>query len=174
MTQRRLAIWSLVPLPFLNPACTSESPGHRPLFYHTLSHPLKKQGGGTSPRGFSWLRKSETLRLWAHLTHLPYIKGLSPAQHRPAPPAWQPTPWWGGSRRKTDLFLLGSAGNESAYSAEYLGSFPGLGRSPGEGKGCPLQYSDLENSMDYSPWGCKETQLSDSLGLQQHSHLPSL
>ena len=30
-----------------------------------------------------------------------------------------------------------------------LGSIPGLGRSPGEGKGYPLQYSGLENSMDY-------------------------
>ena len=29
-----------------------------------------------------------------------------------------------------------------------LGSVPGLGRSPGEGKGYPLQYSGLENSMD--------------------------
>ena len=29
-----------------------------------------------------------------------------------------------------------------------LGSIPGLGRSPGEGKGYPLQYSGLENSMD--------------------------
>ena len=30
-----------------------------------------------------------------------------------------------------------------------LGSIPGLGRNPGEGKGYPLQYSGLENSMDY-------------------------
>ena len=30
-----------------------------------------------------------------------------------------------------------------------LGSSPGLGRSPGEGKGYPLQYPGLENSMDY-------------------------
>ena len=30
-----------------------------------------------------------------------------------------------------------------------LGWIPGLGRSPGEGKGSPLQYSGLENSMDY-------------------------
>ena len=30
-----------------------------------------------------------------------------------------------------------------------MGSNPGLGRSPGEGKGYPLQYSGLENSMDY-------------------------
>ena len=43
---------------------------------------------------------------------------------------------------------LGSAGEESACNAGDLGSFPGLGRSPGEGKGSPLQYSGLENSMD--------------------------
>ena len=35
------------------------------------------------------------------------------------------------------------------------GSIPGLGRSPGEGKGYPLQYSGLENSMDYSLWVTK-------------------
>ena len=42
----------------------------------------------------------------------------------------------------------GSAGKESASNAGDLGSIPGLGRSPGEGKGYPLQYSGLENSMD--------------------------
>ena len=36
----------------------------------------------------------------------------------------------------------------SACNAGDLGSIPGLGRSPGEGKGYPLQYSGLENSMD--------------------------
>ena len=41
-----------------------------------------------------------------------------------------------------------SAGKESACNAGDLGSIPGLGRSPGEGKGYPLQYSGLENSMD--------------------------
>ena len=42
----------------------------------------------------------------------------------------------------------GSAGKESACNAGDLGSIPGLGRSPGEEKGYPLQYSGLENSMD--------------------------
>ena len=37
---------------------------------------------------------------------------------------------------------------ESAYNAGDLGLIPGLGRSPGKGKGYPLQYSCLENSMD--------------------------
>ena len=44
-----------------------------------------------------------------------------------------------------------------------LGSTPGLGRSPGEGKGYPLQYSGLENSMDYSPWGCKQSGTTERL-----------
>ena len=41
-----------------------------------------------------------------------------------------------------------SDGEESACNAGDLGSIPGLGRSPGEGKGYPIQYSGLENSMD--------------------------
>ena len=45
-------------------------------------------------------------------------------------------------------FPCGSAGKESAYNVGDLGSIHGLGRSPAEGKGYPLQYSDLENSMD--------------------------
>ena len=43
---------------------------------------------------------------------------------------------------------LCSGGKESAYNVGDLGSVPGLGRSPGEGKGYSLQYSGLENSMD--------------------------
>ena len=45
-------------------------------------------------------------------------------------------------------FPCGPAGKESACNAEDLGLIPGLERSPGEGKGYPLQYSGLENSMD--------------------------
>ena len=42
-------------------------------------------------------------------------------------------------------FLCGSAGKESACNAGDLGLIPGLGRSLGEGKNYPLQYSSLEN-----------------------------
>ena len=42
----------------------------------------------------------------------------------------------------------GSGCKESAHNAGELGSIPGLGRLPGEGKSYPLQYSGLENSMD--------------------------
>ena len=45
-------------------------------------------------------------------------------------------------------FPCGSAGKESTHNAEDLGSILGLERSPGEGKGYPLQYSGLENSVD--------------------------
>ena len=55
-------------------------------------------------------------------------------------------------------FLGGSDDKESACNAGDLGSIPGLGRSPGEGKGYPLQYSGLENSMDYIVHGVKESQ----------------
>ena len=49
-------------------------------------------------------------------------------------------------------FPGGSDGKASAYNAGDLGSIPGLGRSPGEGNGNPLQYSCLENSMDREAW----------------------
>ena len=45
-------------------------------------------------------------------------------------------------------FPCGSAGKESTCNAGDLGSIPGLGRSPGEGKVYPFQYSGLENSMN--------------------------
>ena len=58
-------------------------------------------------------------------------------------------------------FPCSSVGKESACNAGGLGSIPGLERSPGEGKGFPLQYSVLENSMDmYSPWGHKESDMT--------------
>ena len=44
--------------------------------------------------------------------------------------------------------IFGSAAKESTCNVADLGLIPGLGRSPREGKGYPLQYSGLENSMD--------------------------
>ena len=89
------------------------------------------------------------------------------------PPAMQET-WiqslgwedpWRRDRLPT-LFLgspCGSAGKESACNAGDLDSIPGLGRSPGEGKGYPLRYSGLENFMDYTVDGVSKswTRLSD-------------
>ena len=54
-------------------------------------------------------------------------------------------------------FPCGSAGKESACNVGDLGSIPGLGKSPGEGKGYPLQYSGLENSMDHIVHGVSKS-----------------
>ena len=61
----------------------------------------------------------------------------------------------GECHRRFRSFPCGSADKESACNTRDLGLTRGLGRSPGEGKGYPLQYYDLENSMHglYSPWG---------------------
>ena len=49
-------------------------------------------------------------------------------------------------------FPVGSEVKASAYDVGDLGSVPGLGRSPGEGNGNPLQHSCLENPMDGGAW----------------------
>ena len=49
-------------------------------------------------------------------------------------------------------FPGGSDGKACAYNVGDLGSIPGLGRSPGEGNGNPLQYSCVENPMDGGAW----------------------
>ena len=67
-------------------------------------------------------------------------------------------------RQRIDAFELcwrgtgfpdSSVGKESACNVGDLGSIPRLGRSPGEGKGYPLQYSGL--GIPYSSWGSKES-----------------
>ena len=55
-------------------------------------------------------------------------------------------------------FPCGSAGKESTCTEGDLGSIPGLGRPRGEGKGYPLQYSGLENSIDYIVHGVAKSQ----------------
>ena len=69
---------------------------------------------------------------------------------------------WGCKESDNDLgnnnhiysqsFPGGSDGKESACNAGDLGLIPGLGRSPGEGNGNPLQYYCLENPMDRGAW----------------------
>ena len=65
-------------------------------------------------------------------------------------------------------FPGGLDGKASAYNAGDLGSNPGLGRSPGEGNGTPLQYSCLENHgrrnlVGYRPRGRKESDMTEQL-----------
>ena len=72
-------------------------------------------------------------------------------------------------------FLCGSAGKEYTWNVGDLGLIPGLGRlrSPGKGKGSPLQYFGLENSMDYTVHRITKSQtwLTD---FHTHTHTNSL
>ena len=61
--------------------------------------------------------------------------------------------------RKPMDFPCGSSDKQSACNAGDLGLIPGLGRSPGEGKGYLLQYSGLENSMDCMVHGVAKSQM---------------
>ena len=67
-----------------------------------------------------------------------------------------------------------SDGKESTCNLGDLGSIPGLGRSPREGNGYPLQYSCLENPRGqrslacYRPWGQKESDTTERLSTAQH------
>ena len=58
-------------------------------------------------------------------------------------------------------FFCGSASKESTCNTGDQGLIPELGRSPGEGKGYPIQYSGLENSMDYIVHGVAELGTTD-------------
>ena len=87
---------------------------------------------------------------------------------RPQLDSWVRKIPWRRGRLPTPVFLGfpgRSAGKESACNVGDLGWIPGLGRSPGEGKGYPLHYSSLENTMDCSPWGCKESNMTERLSL---------
>ena len=73
------------------------------------------------------------------------------SSRKPQFDSWVGKIHWRRDRLLTPAFLgltCGSAGKESARNAGALGLILGLGRSSGEGKGYPLQYSGLENSMD--------------------------
>ena len=62
-------------------------------------------------------------------------------------------------------FPGGSADKESACNTGDVGLIPGLGRSPGEGISYPFQYSGLENSMDWSPWGLIGLDITEQLSI---------
>ena len=71
--------------------------------------------------------------------------------------------------------MLGSPGGsdnkESACNAGDAGSIPGLGESPGEGTGNPLQYSCLDNSMDRGIWRTIVHGVAKSLTLSMFPHI---
>ena len=93
------------------------------------------------------------------------VKNLPAMQETLAQFLGQEDPWR-RNRLSTPVFLGfpgGLAGKESTCHAGDLGLTPGLGRSPGEGRGYQLQYSGLENSMNCIVGGFanSRTRLSD-------------
>ena len=90
-------------------------------------------------------------------------KGYLPQGHLPS--VALNLPWW--ASLVAQMIICPQCGN--------VGSVPGLGRSPGEENGYPLQYSGLENSMDrnlagYSPGGQKEWDTAQRLNSDFHFH----
>ena len=89
------------------------------------------------------------IHIWTSLV-AQLVKNLPAIQETPFDPRVGKIPWR-RDRLPTPVFLGfagGSDGKESACNEGDLGSIPGLGRSPGEGNGNPLQYSCLENPRD--------------------------
>ena len=98
------------------------------------------------------------------------VKNLS-AMQGPWFDSWVRKIPWSRDRLPTLVFLgfpCGSAGKESTCRAGDLGSIPGLGRSPGKGKGYSLQYSGLENSMNCIAHRVAESNTTEQL-LLSHS-----
>ena len=107
---------------------------------------------------------------WASLT-AQLVKNL-PVMRRPWFNSWVRKIPWRRDTLSTPVFLgfsCGSAHKESVRNAGDPGPIPGLGISPGEGKGFSLQYSGLESSMDCVARGVTKsrTQLS-----YFHFHFP--
>ena len=108
--------------------------------HQKCSHPLKTCPSFGHFSGLLLWHKS-ILHMWAKWYH----------------PSWG---FPGGSKVKNLPANAGDAGD--------MGSIPGSGRSLGGGNGNPHQYFCLENSMDsrsqhYSPWGCKESDMTECL-----------
>ena len=84
---------------------------------------------------------------------------------------------WRRDRLPTPVFLgfpHGSAGKESVCNVGDLDLIPGLERSPGEGKGYPLQYSGLENPMDCIVQESDTTDSQESFPTPQFKNITSL
>ena len=117
---------------------------HSVLHGSDSRYPVDCSPPGSSAHGVSQARRLEQLAI-SFSTESP-SQGLNLLLH------WQPgslplSPWKALSMLLLALQQLpfGSHGEESACNPGDLGSIPGLGRSPGEGHGSPLQYSSLEN-----------------------------
>ena len=133
---------------------TEEPGGHSPWRGKELD--TTKHSTNTMYKGFGWLR-GQRIRLQCGRPGFdPWVRKIYCRRDK------LPTPVFLG-------FPGDSAGKGSACNAGDLGLIPGLGRSPGEGHGNPLQCSCLENPhgqrslVGYSPWGRKESDTTERL-----------
>ena len=91
---------------------------------------------------------------YIQLTFLIAVRN-TPAMQETLVDFWPEKICWRRDRLPTPIivgFPCGSAGKETMYNEGDLGSISGLRIAPGEGKGYPLQYSCLDNSMDKGAW----------------------
>ena len=135
-------------------------------WFHCLNGWFSYPFGATSPISLT-LAFNELCVFQGALGHKRGFPDIRLQCRRPHFDSWVGKICWRRDRLPNPVFWgfpCGSAGKESACNAGDLGSIPGLGRSPGEEKGYPLQYSDLENSMG-SSWGHKELDMTERLSL---------
>ena len=143
-----------------------------PLQYSCLRNPMDRRLVGYSPQVYRESDTTEYTKKCINRYILISYKGTSLiAQLVKNLPAiwfdfWVRKIHWRRDRLPIPVYLgfpCGSAGKESAFNEGDLGLIAGLGRSPEEGKGYPLQYSGLENSMDCIVHGVTKSrsQLSD-------------
>ena len=101
----------------------------------TISSPIVPTLDFSSPSSFIFFFVTGSLYLLISFTYFTHSLDLSSGSHLIFLCIYEAS-------------LISSVGKESACNAGDLGSIPGLGWSPGEGKGYPFQYSVLENSMN--------------------------
>ena len=139
-----------------------------PLFFRFFPHTGHYRGWSRAPCGIQWfltiiyfiyncVYKSNPISQFIPPFPTPWLPWylrwlrIHLQSRRPRFDFWVGKILWRRDRLPTPVFLGfpgGSAGEESACNAGDLGSIAGLGRSPGEGNGYPLQYSGLENPID--------------------------
>ena len=122
---------------------TISTSGPRGEWVLTIPQTLRSADLEEEPSISRYNRTPSGHKIWLLLRHFGYhVWGPATKQKRESPSFLVNDPG----------FPCSSVGKESACNAGDLGLIPGLGRSPGEGNGNPLQYSCLENRMDKGAW----------------------